>query len=141
MKVSDALHAMHKNAEAYHIHKAEHHRSMAENHEKLAEFHKGMDGGKDASKVHKAMAAAHEATADNHDQQSEFHAAQMAECEKALSAADLAKSGDRIIPDQVRGVITSFPMMVPRAGAPQNPQAPNVPVEFADLVKVSDDDE
>ena len=57
------------------------------------------------------------------------------------SAADLAKSGDRIIPDRVRGIVSEWPglTMVPRAGAPTEQQRANVPTEFAHLVKVDDE--
>lgn len=51
--------------------------------------------------------------------------------------------GDKIVPDNVRGVITTFPNLtaVARAGAP-NPadKMPEVPLEFAKLVSVEDDE-
>jgi len=56
---------------------------------------------------------------------------------KGVSAA----LGDKIVPDNVHGVISVWPAatIVPRAGAPTSPQKPNVPLEFEHLVKVEDE--
>jgi hypothetical protein len=120
MKVSSHLEAFHKAA-------AEHHGEMVDAHQ--AAMAKGQDS---------SMTAFHKAASSSHEKMQDFHATAVEECQKALTDS-LGKEGDRIVPDQVRGVITSFPTMIPRAGAPAEPVRPNVPVEFQDLVKIDDD--
>ncbi len=57
---------------------------------------------------------------------------------KGVSAA----LGDKIVPDQVHGVITTWPgsTIVPRNGAPNPPQKPNVPLEFEKLVSIEEEE-
>ncbi len=114
---------------AFHKLAAGHHTEMAEQHKKAAGLFSKAANDRDAQmcECHKAMQASHEACAEYHQSMT-----------KSLAVEDLAKA-DQIVPDHVRAINTGFPGVtaVPRAG--QREVKADVPIEFADLVKISDD--
>jgi hypothetical protein len=124
------------------IHKAahEHHTQMAKSARTKATLframHKeaGMSADTQSSQSRMADALDHEA--DLHDQYAAHHLAAKEACEKA--ARD---SLNKLVPDQVRGVLPTYPDVtaVTRAGQPPMPEKPNVPPEFAHLFEISDD--
>jgi hypothetical protein len=135
----DFLADHHKAKASYHYEKAasqiqpdfqELHRSLAETHE--------------IQQAHHARLAAHHQAAVSHYQQmlDQIPATATGESYDAEGARKAA--GDRLVPDHVRGVIppASEPFgfrAVPRAGAPQMPEHPNVPIELEHFIKVGDD--
>lgn len=117
--------------QAFHEQAATHHTAMAKSHKKIAGLF-----GKAGSDHDQALCDEHKAMADSHTAMGDYHL----QCCKAISTEDLSKTG--IVPDGVRGIVTSFPpgiTAIPRAGAPTAPKAPDVPFEFRDLVKIEDD--
>lgn len=113
---------------AFHEQAATHHSEMAEQHKKAAGLFSKAANDRDAAmcECHKGMQASHEACAVYHQSMT-----------KSLDVEDLSK----IVPDQVRAINTGFPGItaMPRTGAPTATKAPDVPFEFRDLVKISDD--
>lgn len=100
-----------------------HHKAMSACH--MAACNKAMDYQKE---FHEAAGAEHANMADWHSEQADA-------CSKAMDS-DLNKL--QPLPTGFRRVAPTAPIAVPRAGGPPI-QKPNVPEEFADLVKVSDD--
>jgi hypothetical protein len=116
------------------------HKKMSKNHTKATGHHQALaklhDDNDEMSDHHKALAEIHEAMAQDHAD----HAAHNLElCEKAADTDDLSK----LVPTEIRTVIPPMPYgsavtvtAVPRTGAPQLNEKPDVPLEFEHLVKV-----
>jgi hypothetical protein len=98
-----------------------------------------MEGAEDVAAAHQELAKTHaDAAADS------------IQCCKRLDTSNKAMMGiaddgdgrfEKIVPDEVRGIITQYPGVtaVPRTGSPSIEKATNVPLEFAHLVKVQEE--
>jgi hypothetical protein len=142
MTVKEHLAAMHTQAAEHDLVKAKHHRAMAKHFSKLSEFHKAAGKAEmehDPTAVYEEITGQHEKMADEHTAQAEYHT----DCAKSMLKADKAAgmNDDGIVPDRVSGIVKHWPniQLMPRHGAPSGPQEPNVPAQFAHLVKVEDE--
>ena len=134
------------------------HETAADHHDELAKcFHKLSSLGKGAkSHMSDDAIAADELTqclgkiAGAHQLRSAYHKEAMAECEK-IAADDLNKSSSdlikrlehlegQIVPTRVSAIAPNAPGIraVPRAGAPNAPARPEVPLQFAKLVEIEE---
>jgi hypothetical protein len=123
-----------ENLKKFHAAAATHHTTIAKSHKRLATHYSKateMDGHKDLAAEHKAMCDSHTTMAEHH-----------LEMCKGIDDEMGKAFGDRLVPDQVSGILREWPpnvTLAPRAGAPQAPIKPNVPLEFEKLVSVDDD--
>jgi len=112
------------------------HKTMSGHFSKLAAMH---DDDADQATLYQSIADGHSGMTTECTDQAAYHT----DCAKSLAQTQKAAGmdGDRfadIVPDGIQGVIKQFSnnVMVPRVGAPTAPEAPNVPQEFQDLVKI-----
>jgi hypothetical protein len=125
MKVSEHLAGFHKAAHG-------HHTAMVKAHEKVMEKIAGEEDGAHHVSFHKSAVASHQRMAD-------YHEGAMEECQKAVTASDLAKS-NMLVPDNVRGVNTNFPGVTPITRAGQREIArTEVPLEFEKMLAIGDE--
>ena len=143
MTVKDHLQKAHEAIAEHHAAKATHHATMQKHYTKLHKLHKasGMDGGEDVAAIFQDMADAHSKASERHEKDAATHSAMAQECKKALGGVDLEKLADRIVPDQIRGVITEWPgiSIQPRTGSPMTPQSTKVEPELEHFTKVEGD--
>jgi hypothetical protein len=121
---------------------AKHHRAMAKSKRNRATIaramHKEAGMSADTQSSHSRMADALDHEAELHEAHADHHEDAAEKCDKA--AGD---SMNKIVPDGISG-INRFPAggitPVPRYGAPDRSQKPNVPIEFEKLVSIEEDD-
>lgn len=126
--VKQHLQKLHEDSVAHHEAAAKSHRVLA----KLFKAEGGLESAADISDAHQALAKCHDQAATTHS-----------EMLKSVGVDDLDKGAlNRIVPDGISAIPRTFGSItaIPRAGAPSRPvnggEQPNVPIEFAHLVKV-----
>jgi hypothetical protein len=136
MKVGEHFIQGHKDAIALHEKMAKSARAQAKSFRAL---HAASGAADDATTPHSELADQCDEQANLHDQAVANHEAAMEACSKAAEDAL-----NKLVPDDIRGVVPPYPGVtaIPRAGAPPmgSGQRPNVPLEFAKLFEVDDDD-
>jgi hypothetical protein len=117
----------------HHRHMIKLHRAAVSEHRTEAAEH---EEGSPLHKVHTMEADHHQEVVDHHEEMLEA-------CQKSMETSDLNK----LVPDNVRSVIppseaygsAAVLTAVPRTGAPELNEKPNVPVELQHFVKITDD--
>ena len=103
-------------------------------------MHKEAGLSADTQSPHSKMADAFDHEADLHEIHATAHETAAEECAKA-AADSLNKLGDRLVPDNIHGVIPPYRPAHGAASRCAGPtgKKPNVPLEFEKLVDIEDD--